>query len=298
VGFVPLSAWPVDVRGLGMQVLEGIEKGRGADEKARLMGELLPEAPGEEVCGPIAGYEHGVKAGSYEELIEAQYKFDVMEKDLEENAELRADWERIKSQFEVDKYRNAKGIIRRRLVQERNFRPADWRFAWETEAQRFQNVFDAFCHKWNLYGIEGRKAPGTNRATEDRPLLLKLTVNVTPYGTVIMVPKYWSFDPRRDLKWKEIMRLHRVRSAQKQGAKLSSNQAERREEAERAGELWSAATKAGMKGERRKAWVMERLGWDTRTDESRLSRILKIRDKVKGMPPEGRNGRQRQRKPA
>jgi hypothetical protein len=261
--FVPLSLWPVDLKGLAMHVLERIESGRQVDEKARLMAELLPQAPGEDVCEPIRASEHGVKAGNYEELIEAQYKFDLLEKELAENPEWRADWERIKREFEVDRYRNNKGIIRRRMVQERNFRPADWKFSWGTEAQRFQNVFDAFCHKWNLYGIE-----------EDRPLLLKLTVNVTPYGTVVMIPKYWSFDPRRDLKWKEIMRLHRVRSAQKQGVKLSLNRAERAREAERARRLWSEATRAGMKGDRRKQWVIERLGWDARTDESRLRRLL------------------------
>ena len=106
------------------------------------------------------------------------------------------------------------------MAQERNFRPKDWSFSWESEAPRFQNVFGAFCHRWDLYGMEW-----------DRPLLLKLTVNLTPYGTIMMVPRYWSFDPRRDLKWKAITRLHRARSAQKQGLKLGSNRAERREEA-------------------------------------------------------------------
>src|SRR4051812_15433525 len=96
------------------------------------------------------------------------------------------------------------------------------------------------------------------------PLLLKLTVTITPYGTIIMVPKYWSFDPRRDLKWKEIARLHRTRSARKLGPKLISNQAERREEAKRARELWEQATEAGLRGEKREQWVMGRLGWDAR----------------------------------
>jgi hypothetical protein len=34
---------------------------------------------------------------------------------------------------------------------------------------------------------------------EDRPLLLKLSVNLTAFSTMIEVPKYWSFDPKRNL---------------------------------------------------------------------------------------------------
>src|SRR5947209_4943169 len=67
--FVPLSLWPVDVRGLGLHVLGCIEEGRELDGGARLMGELLPEAPPRTVCDPISEYEHAVKLGNYEGLI-------------------------------------------------------------------------------------------------------------------------------------------------------------------------------------------------------------------------------------
>lgn len=262
--FVPLSLWPGDVRGLGVHVARCIELGRELDSAARLNCRLVPEAPPDTVCDPVSAHEHAVKLGNYEGLIKAQHKFDLMEKELAKNPELKADWGAIKAEFKVDGYRNPAGIIRRRLAQERNFRPRDWKFAWETEAQRFQNVFDAFCHKWDLWAIEG-----------DRPLLMKLTVNLTQYGTIIMVPRYWSFDPRRDLNWKAITRLHRTRSAQKQGPKLSSNQAERRQDAKRAREFWAQATEAGLRGERRNQWVAGRLGWDPRTDDSRLKRLMK-----------------------
>jgi hypothetical protein len=170
--FVPWSLWPVDIRGLGLHVIRCLEEGRELDAGTRLMCALLPEAPSDSVCEPVSEYEHAVKSGNYEELIAAQHKFDLMERDLAKNPELKADWEAIKAEFKVDRYRNAAGIIRRRVAQERNFRPADWKFAWETEAQRFQNVFDAFCHRWDLWAME-----------KDRPLLLKLTANLTPYGT-------------------------------------------------------------------------------------------------------------------
>jgi hypothetical protein len=52
----------------------------------------------------------------------------------------------------------------------------------------------------------------------DRPLLLKLTVNLTPFGTMILIPGYWSFDPKRDLNWKAITALHRARGVQRYGS--------------------------------------------------------------------------------
>jgi hypothetical protein len=262
--FVPMSVWPVDVRGLCLHVLECVKGGRKVDERARLAADYLEDAPSVKECEEIAEYEHGVKAGSYEQLINAQYKFDVMENELREDPEFKGDWERLKAQFPVDKHRNAKGVIRRRRVQERNFRASDWRFSWSTEAEQFQVVFDAFCHRWNLYGVEG-----------DKPLLLKLSVNVTPFSTMIEIPRYWSFDPKRDLKWGAITKLHRAREVKRQGPKLSPALIARRAEAGRAKELWEEAKSAGLKGEKRQEWVMERLGWDARTDGRRLRRLLK-----------------------
>ena len=150
------------------------------------------------------------------------------------------------------------------MMQERNFRPKDWKFSWETEKERFQVVFDAFCHRWNLYGVE-----------RDRPLLLKLSVNLTPFSTMIEIPKYWSFDPKRDVKWGAVTKLHRMREVRRQGPKLSPGGSARRGEAERARSLWEEATRAGLKGDKRNQWVMGKLGWDARTDESKLRRLVK-----------------------
>ncbi len=43
----------------------------------------------------------------------------------------------------------------------------------------------------------------------------------------------------------------------------------------KAKELWKEATKGGLKGDRRTQWVMGKLGWDARTDESRLRRLMR-----------------------
>jgi hypothetical protein len=110
----------------------------------------------------------------------------------------------------------------------------------------------------------------------DRPLLLKLSVNLTPFGTMIFVPAYWSFDSKRDLKWRAITALHRARGVTRQGPKLSLNQLARHDEAEQARSLWEQATAAGQKGDARVHWVMGKLGWVAGTDESRLRRLLRV----------------------
>ena len=105
-------------------------------------------------------------------------------------------------------------------------------------------------------------------------MLLKLTVNLTAFGTMIEVPKYWSFDPKRDLNWREITRLHRARGVTKQGPKLSVEKKARESEAAKARDLWQQATKAGLRGDKRNEWVMKRLAWDMRTNPSRLRRLV------------------------
>jgi hypothetical protein len=71
-----------------------------------------------------------------------------------------------------------KGVIRRTMGAERNLRPS-----FSVNPRRrddvFQAAFDAFCLHWNLYGMQN-----------DEPLLLKLAVNITPYGTLIHIPAY------------------------------------------------------------------------------------------------------------
>ena len=133
----------------------------------------------------------------------------------------------------------------------------------DTIAGRFHAVFDVFCQRWNLYGMEG-----------DKPLLLKLTANLTPFGTMIFIPAYWSFDPKRDLNWHAITALHKARGVPKQGPKLTANQIAMKHEAEQAAQLMGEAAALGLKGGARKAWVMKQLGWDIRPDERKLRRLL------------------------
>lgn len=262
--FVPVTLWPVDVNGLGHHVVDAIRKGRRLDRATVLLVELLGQPPENAVQDVVTQHERQVETGAYESLLLARHKYNFTEQELLANPKFVAEWKQVKGLVAVRKYQDHKKIIRRRMVQERNFRP-DFGFRWRNESDRFYEVFDAFCHRWNLYGMQ-----------EDKPLLLRLTVNLTPYGTMIFIPAYWSLDYKRDFKWQTITALHRARGVPRQGAKLGLNRFSKVEEARKAKGLWQQAVRAGLKGDRKFHWVMGQLGWDPRTDESKLKRLLKM----------------------
>lgn len=262
--FVPFSLWPFDISGAVESLIGRLSAGRRIDQDSEFLSRLLGELPTAAGCEIVAEYEHQVKGGNYESLIKAQHKFNLKEKLLAEDKDFRADWNRIKKRFDVSKHQGENGVIRRRMVSERNFRPPGWDFKWKSAEDRFRLIFDAFCHKWVLYGME-----------YDKPLLQKLSVNITPFGTMIFIPRYWSLDRNRDLRWEAINRLHHSRGIPRQGQKLSANQIERKHQAENALKYWKEATKVGLKGEKRIGAVLSRLGWHPDTDAKQLRRLLK-----------------------
>jgi len=152
-------------------------------------------------------------------------------------------------------------VIRRTMGTERNLRP-EWPNRLSGPEAAFQTAFDAFCMNWNLYGM-----------LHDEPLLLKLAVNLTPYATMIVIPAYWSLDPKRDVRWGEIARLHRARARQRQGAALKEGKEHRRKQVLKLGELDAEAKRRGLRGELKHAFLCEGLGWVPETSAKRLSRL-------------------------
>ncbi|MFN7141203.1 MAG: hypothetical protein ACK4UN_17885, partial [Limisphaerales bacterium] len=57
-------------------------------------------------------------------------------------------------------------------------------------------------------------------------MLLKPTITVMPYGTVLVIPKYMSYDQRRDFLTKEVRRAHDVHERLRQGPKWSRSRQE------------------------------------------------------------------------
>jgi len=247
---MPFTLWPVDFVGIGKHVVAVVRRDGVLQPEIQFLVEQVSEFPQVEAERAVAAHELRVEKGKYEAVVtpSARLKFREKAKSVSGNRMFREEWRTLQTLFDLAKFRDKKRIIRRRMVQERNFRP-DWEFQVEDEKRRFQTVFDAFCHRWHLYGMEGNK-----------PLVLKLSVNLTAHGTMIVVPAFWSFDCHRDLDWNEIMKLHRPRVVQRQGPVLSVSRIKRKRLAKKTERLWDQLTRSGFKGDERYRKVKEGLG--------------------------------------
>lgn len=261
----PITLWPINIHELMERVLDVIENGKEMDDQFRLIIELLPSVPSKKTQLAVINHERDVQGGAYEHLIAAvNEKFTSTEREARRNKKLISDWKQIGLIFDLAKFRNEKGVIRRTMIPERNLRlHFDADFA--EEQTRFQAAFDAFCAKWNLYGMDG-----------DTPLLQKLTVNLTPNGTMIFIPAYWSFDAKRDLKWGVISKLHKSREQKRQGPALAEGQEIQRQQAAKLRELDKEARIKKLRGEARHEFLCAGLGLDPRTSQKRLYNLRKM----------------------
>jgi hypothetical protein len=259
--FVPYSLWPFNIQDLFEDCLTVLEKGDRLNSRHRILIDMLPEPPDEKTCVAVADHELHVQTGTYENLVKTQVKYSQTEISILNDPELRRQWSQIKAEFDVKTFCDHKGVIRRTMNVERNLRSV---FSVNLRRQQevFQAAFDAFCLRWNLFGMQN-----------DNPLLLKLSVNLTPYGTMIHIPAYWSFDPKRDIRWDEIANLHRVRVPGRQGDALAEGYAERMKLAKKLVQLDVDATRQKLKGERKHEFLCAGLGWDARTSPKRISRL-------------------------
>jgi hypothetical protein len=259
--FVPTTLWPFNVQDVLEDCLTALEKGKRLNSRHRLLIDLLPEPPDDVICAAVADHELQVQKGTYENLVKTQAKYAQNELAIKTDPQLRRQWARIKAAFDVQAYRDHKGVIRRTMTAERNLRPS---FSVNVRRREdvFHAAFDAFCLRWNLYGMQ-----------HDEPLLLKLAVNLTPYGTMIHIPAYWSFDPKRDIQWDAIAKLHRTRVHGRQGSVLAEGVAERMQNAEKLLQLDQEVHRLGLKGDQKHEFICRGLGWDVRTSPKRLSRL-------------------------
>jgi hypothetical protein len=259
--FVPTTLWPFNIQDVLEDCLTALEKGKRLNARHRLLIDLLPEPPNDAVCTAVADHEIHVQKGTYENLVKTQAKYSQNEIAIRNDPQLRRQWARIKTAFDVQNYRDHKGVIRRTMTAERNLRPS-FSVNVRRRGEVFHAAFDAFCLRWNLYGMQ-----------HDEPLLLKLAVNLTPYGTMIHIPAYWSFDPKRDIRWDAIASLHRVRVTGRQGKAFAENLAERMKSAGKLRQLDLEVLRLGLKGEKKHEFLCMGLGWDPRTSPKRISRL-------------------------
>lgn len=261
--FVPITLWPFNIHHVFISCLARISVGKALDKEMRLLLEILPAPPGEEMCAVVARHEHDVQRGLYEGLVTTTARFDATEKAAALDPTLNREWDRIKELWDINRYREHKGVIRRTMGAERNLRPS-FSVDWKKRDARFQAVFDAFCLRWNLYGMQ-----------HDQPLLIKLSVNLTPHGTMIFIPAYWSFDAKRDIRWSAVMKLHRARAAKKQGPVLAEGVEVRRALAAKLKSLDREVRRRGLRGARRHAFLCRELGFVDGTDLKRITRLRK-----------------------
>lgn len=257
----PISLWPFNITHFTEACLRLWQKNSRLPSSYRVTLELLPPPPDETVCDVVAIHEHQVQAGSYENVTHAQAKFDQAELVLLADPEFQKHWQSLRHTFDLASYQDHKGVIRRTMNAERNLRPI-FNLQMDCAADAFRAAFDAFCLRWHLYGMQ-----------HDAPLLLKLAVNITPHGTLIHIPAYWSFDPKRDIRWDAITKLHRTRVPKRQGAALAEGLALRMAQAEKLHKLDAEAKTRRLRGEAKHRFLCQGLGLADGTSPRRLSRL-------------------------
>jgi hypothetical protein len=253
---VPFSLWPIDFVGFAKHLLTLVGTRSDLDQDIFLLLKLVGNTPDKETQSTVGAFEHFVEAGQYDHLLKQPEKFEEGENNVKRDEELKKTWQQIKQRWDVSTFRNPRGVIRRRMSQERNFRE-NWAFDWSDQKSKFHLFFDVMCYRWKLYGME-----------HDDPLLLKISVNPTPHGTMIVIPRHWSLDLARDLHWNKIGNLHRSHKAIRQGPKLSPARIEKYKEAKQVLKFWNEAGVGKIHGEARYEYVLKKMRKRGGTDSS------------------------------
>lgn len=253
---VPFSLWPIDFAGLAKHLLSILQQGDHVDQDILLLLKIVGNPPDAETQTTVGSFEHFVEAGQYDHLLRQPEKFQEGENTVKRDRELKKTWNQIKQRWDVSLFRNPHGVIRRRMSQERNFRD-NWAFDWHDTKSKFHLFFDAMCYRWWLYGMEN-----------DDPLLLKISVNPTPHGTMILIPRHWSLDLARDLYWNKIGNLHRAHKPIRQGPKLSPARIEKHKQADQVLKLWDEAGTQKIRGDARFEYVLKKMRRTGGTDSA------------------------------
>lgn len=90
--FVPPTLWPFNVQDVLGDCLVVLEKGRRLNSRQRLLIDLLPEPPDENICAAVADHELHVQKGIYENLVKTQAKFSQNELAIRNDMQLRNQW--------------------------------------------------------------------------------------------------------------------------------------------------------------------------------------------------------------
>jgi hypothetical protein len=210
----------------------------------------------------VIAHEHQRRTGAFEVAYRSPVKYRDYQKQVEAAPEFHTDWQALKQRFKVDRYRDSHGIVRRTPNPEYGWRrPAVLNMG--DPATAFQTAFDFFCWKWFLWGMRG-----------DTPLVEQLFYAITPYGTQIFIPGYWSLDAARDIRWEEIKKLHAARGLKRQGEKTAANRLDRALLIARLQQANREAKQSGLRGADRYAYLKAQARLSPDTDDAQVRRWL------------------------
>jgi hypothetical protein len=269
----PYSGWPNDVKGLSRFICKELDAGRELDREMATLLYFIKDVPCESEQKVVAEQERHVAMGYYDPLVRDNVKYKVRFQGLIESAGFNSDLKLLLELYDLHAFASERGVVRRLMLCERGFRVSEFYFKWDKLRRRFQNVFDGFCYKHDLYGLEWRDGKWI-------PLLMKVTVNLTPHGLIIYIPKWMSFDLYRDLMIAEIRKLQKARGVLRQGPKISRSRADRKELAKAAYRAGESALRDDITGDDRYDFVIEKCGLRSGTDYRRVRELMAVGKKL------------------
>lgn len=193
-------------------------------------------------------------------------------RELLEDRRFHADWKLITDNFqrELDHYEKHYGVIlptwHRRIEPAPTGRKAE-----------FSLVFDFFCWKWFMHGIIWSRVKKSGYPLTEEPHF-----KLTPVGTEIFIPGYWSLDKTRDGLWDYVVDLHKARGVRRGGTKSADNRKRREAQLKRLLRAEQEARKKGLEGTKRLDYLKREAGYALETDPAQMYRLLR---KAKQMFP-------------
>jgi hypothetical protein len=120
----------------------------------------------------------------------------------------------------------------------------------------------------------------------DQPIVTKLSYHITPFGTVLFIPGYWSLDSERDINWGPLKRHHQSRGVVKrQGVTFEPKRREREKKEREALNAKEASDALGERGAARIARTIKMANLPEDTDPAIINRLVRAAEKKRWRGP-------------
>lgn len=209
--------------------------------------------------------ERCLHAGEFDGFLRAVIKHREVSERVAASPEYRRDWRKLRRLF--PKETRSRSLLHRSLVPERNWVKEGQGLRFATRAESFQTCLNLLCWKYCLWAV----APG------GRPLVLKPSATITPWGTQLFIPAYLSLDFKRDIDVAHLSALHRARGVARQGEAFAEGRKLKAERQRRARRADKEAKRHGLRGEARLAYIAQATGLGPNWDERAVRRLIRGR---------------------